>query len=96
MRKSKKLLFKEDIENKPMPILKRLYGIPRNARMTRSKLIEKLREKQLDPFNPGGNLLYREHLESLKMPQLLHLSHIAMRKGLTKKDIVDKLVAERT
>lgn len=85
----KQYYTREQLERWPTSRIKRTFMIPRQAKFTKMRLIDKIM-KRMDDMYPGN---LKEQLEKIKWPELKKLYGVPMEKGLTKQKVIEKILA---
>ena len=91
-RNGKHTLTKEEMWLKPTAKLKRLFRIPKNARFTKTKLIDKIFQKYgKEEFtdNMSTDKFRNLGLKEMKNHELLKLAGLRPYKGLTKDKLIE-------
>lgn len=98
MKRPRVKLTEEDLLEKPMLRLKMLYAYPKDLRITRAKLIERIKEKRLPPYDyipEKIDVLSKEELLKLTWHALVKLANIEMKAGVRRQDLVKAIIAQR-
>ena len=85
------------LQNVPMPQLKRLYCVPKQARMTRAFLIRKIKNLGLSPYSKiiedeKEDETTFDDLMNIHYGTLMRLSKIPKSRGLTKELLVKQII----